>query len=401
MPLGGYCLDITRPVGHQGVGVADGAGMATTGLVAPPFLESQYCFQAAIVRGVGGIVSALSDVHCVTFCSVDDDDGDSICNEYDACLGDDATGDSDGDGVCDSDDECPGEDDFLESDGDGVPDCLDPCPADNPDDSDGDFVCDSDDVCLGDDATGDSDGDAICDSDDVCIGDDATGDSDGDTVCDSDDLCPGEDDLIDGDGDGTPDCYGLHLTIPFVGGNTAGGCSYNGQHAFKWDNLGTMPWKACLEAASARGAMLYSSNYSVTYGWSTHRNGANAMVSIWSSYSERAMTGNENCIVGRDPAATRDTDVLSETIVYDGDVWAYQDLGSMYYDQCATAASNAGAMIISPSVIGSGSYINYWVNSVHMCCTYEYLTGAASYGYDNVGGGARSSLKNCMIGHLK
>ena len=71
----------------------------------------------------------------------DDRDLDGVCDEDDACDGDDLAGDSDADGTCDD---------------------LDPCPGDALDDSDGDGSCDSDDLCIGDDDLGDDDGDGVC-----------------------------------------------------------------------------------------------------------------------------------------------------------------------------------------------------------------------------------------------
>jgi hypothetical protein len=163
-----------------------------------------------------------------------------------------------------------------------------------------------------------------------------------------------------------------------------------------------MDWKSCLYAASKRGAMLYSSIYSVPGGWNTHRNGSAAMVSNWTSYMEFDMLTAQSCIVGRDPAATRDTDVLTDRVHHDGDVWVFQDLGPTYYDLCATAASNAGAMIVSPSVVGSESYLDYWVSSMLMCNTYPYIDGPGSNAmFNNPEEWTRSGVKNCMIGHIE
>jgi hypothetical protein len=193
----------------------------------------------------------------------------------------------------------------------------------------------------------------------------------------------------------------IHLTQEFIGASTAGGCSYNGQHAFKYDNLGDMNWKSCMVAASERGAMVYSGAYSGSDGWSTHLNGTNAMTSRWNNYTERNVNESHPCIVGRDPVATQNDAPLANEVTYDGYVWEFEDLGLKHYDQCATAASNAGSMIISPSVIGSESYIGYWVNSVHMCNTYEYINSQNSYGYESVGSSVRSGLQKCMIGHIR
>ncbi len=50
---------------------------------------------------------------CDPRCPQGDADGDNVCDDVDACDGDDATGDDDGDGVCDDRDRCPGGPDVL------------------------------------------------------------------------------------------------------------------------------------------------------------------------------------------------------------------------------------------------------------------------------------------------
>ncbi len=195
---------------------------------------------------------------------------------------------------------------------------------------------------------------------------------------------------------------GVHGTVTFSGGSTAGGCSYGGAHAVQWINLGNMNWKACMQAASERSAMLFSSNYSVNDGWSSHRNGSYAMTSRWASYTQRLMSDSVPCIVGRPPGATRNDLVPASTSSFDGDTWVYEDLGQLYYDECALAAGNHGASIITPSVVGIGTGDNYWVNSVHMCNTYEWISGnGTSYTYANLGSNQRSPTKTCMIGYMQ
>ncbi|MEM1180464.1 MAG: hypothetical protein AAGM22_19120 [Acidobacteriota bacterium] len=71
-----------------------------------------------------------------------DADDDGVGDACDTCFGDDASGDSDGDSVCDNADACEGSDDALDADLDGVPDGCD--------------------LCLGDDASGDGDSDGFC-----------------------------------------------------------------------------------------------------------------------------------------------------------------------------------------------------------------------------------------------
>ena len=145
--LGGYCLDLSIPVGAAARGRVGADGTVNIPLVAPPYDDASHCYQAVIRRGVAGIDTALSNVVCVEYCPAEDADGDGICDEFDPCIGLDDL-DTDGDGRCDD---------------------SDPCPLD------------------------------------------AADDSDGDGVCDSDDLCPGDDDRIDEDGDGEPDCVAVEL----------------------------------------------------------------------------------------------------------------------------------------------------------------------------------------------
>jgi hypothetical protein len=128
------------------------------------------------------------------------DCGDPDCAPAEVC----ACEDSDGDEVCDQDDACPGEDDRIDPDQDGLPSGCDVCPDDPLNDSDGDTVCDSMDVCLPGDDLVDHDGDGTPTDCDPCPFD-LLDDSDGDGVCDSVDECPGGDDSIDLDDNGVPD----------------------------------------------------------------------------------------------------------------------------------------------------------------------------------------------------
>ena len=78
-------------------------------------------------------------------------------------------------------------------------------------------------------------------------------------------------------------------------------------------------------------------------------------------------------------------------------VWFYQDMGSMYYDQCQNAAATRGASIITPYTVGlTGD--NYWLTSTHQCNTYEYIYNSGySMGNENVGSGVRSSPRSEFI----
>ncbi|MFT5582967.1 MAG: hypothetical protein ACI9VR_000544, partial [Cognaticolwellia sp.] len=113
-----------------------------------------------------------------TGCACDDTDIDGVCDELDACEGDDDA-DADDDGVCDALDLCDGDDASSDSDGDGI--------------------CDDQDLCDGGDASGDTDADGTCD--------DTDDDDDNDTVSDGDDIAPLDATLCqDLDADTCDDC---------------------------------------------------------------------------------------------------------------------------------------------------------------------------------------------------
>ena len=149
-----------------------------------------------------------------------DSDNDSIPDDCDICVGDDATGDTDGDGICDDIDNCvfiinPDQADCdndnegdvceLDTDEDSIPDACDICEGnDAAGDTDGDGICDDIDNCValvnpdqadcdndnqGDICEVDTDGDSVPDACDICEGNDAAGDTDGDGICDDIDNC--------------------------------------------------------------------------------------------------------------------------------------------------------------------------------------------------------------------
>ena len=137
------------------------------------------------------------------------------------------------------------------------------------------------------------------------------------------------------------------------------------------------------------GAMMTAGAYSVENGWYGHRRGDQAMTGAWSTYREQSIAQATNCVLGRDHRSNRNDQPLDSEITYDGHVWRYQDYGSVHFDQCMQYASDAGAIIITPYTIGQQGD-NYWVHSVHMCCTYEWITNnGTNFAYDNVGGGQR------------
>jgi hypothetical protein len=146
--------------------------------------------------------------------------------------------------------------------------------------------------------------------------------------------------------------------------------------------------------------MMTAGAYSVENGWYGHRRGDQAMTGAWSTYREQSIAQATNCVLGRDHRSNRNDQPLDSEITYDGHVWRYQDYGSVHFDQCMQYASDAGAIIITPYTIGQQGD-NYWVHSVHMCCTYEWITNnGTNFAYDNVGGGQRSSSRNCMVGYI-
>jgi len=131
------------------------------------------------------------DVLCTPTNACDDGDACTIGETYDNacnCIGG-TIQDSDGDGVCDADDACAGSDDTADADGDGTPDGCDSC-----DSTTANTPCDDNNNCTTNDVT-----DANCN----CVGTVADADSDG--VCDANDVCANGDDNVDTDNDGTPD----------------------------------------------------------------------------------------------------------------------------------------------------------------------------------------------------
>ena len=97
--------------------------------------------------------------------------------------------------------------------------------------------------------------------------------------------------------------------------------------------------------------------------------------------------------------ATSNNAPLANVVSYDGQTWHYQDYGNLYYDQCQAIASNAGAQIITPYTLGMNGD-NYWINSVHMCNTYEYIgCNGTCFSYDNLGSYQRSSVQRCLVGY--
>ena len=142
----------------------------------------------------------------------------------------------------------------------------------------------------------------------------------------------------------------IHLTLPWSGYSTgSGGCTYSGG-VIQYMNAGSMTWKNCIYAASQRGAMLFGSVYTTMPAWGAHRlSGVAEYVSSWSVYSSLSIFSSGTCLLGRDPnAGLTNNQIPSSTITYENDVWFYQDMGALYYDQCQNAAGVRGASIITP-----------------------------------------------------
>ena len=115
-------------------------------------------------------------------------------------------------------------------------------------------------------------------------------------------------------------------------------------------NVGIMTWKNCIYSASSYGAMPFGSVYTTMPAWGAHRLGGVAeFISSWSIYATLPIVSLGECMLARDPNAGATNNLIpTNTITYENDLWLYQDMGLMYYDQCQTAASVRGASIITP-----------------------------------------------------
>ena len=141
----------------------------------------------------------------------------------------------------------------------------------------------------------------------------------------------------------------IHLTTTWPGSiSTASGCTYSAG-VNQYLNAGYMTWKACIYAASNYGAMLFGTQY-YSWGWGAHRLNTNAeYVVSWPTYSTQPIYTPGTCVLARDPNSGSTNNLIpSSTTTYENDVWFYQDMGSLYYDQCQTAAGLHGASIITP-----------------------------------------------------
>ena len=115
-------------------------------------------------------------------------------------------------------------------------------------------------------------------------------------------------------------------------------------------------------SASEFGAMPFGNVYTALPAWGGHRlNTVAEYVSTWYSYASLGIYSAGVCILARDPTAGGVNNLIpSSTITYENDVWFYQDMGSLYYDQCQNIASSHGASIITPVHTLSFSFLlNY------------------------------------------
>ncbi|MEZ4390696.1 MAG: MXAN_6577-like cysteine-rich protein [Polyangiales bacterium] len=182
----------------------------------------------------------------------------------------------------------------------------------------------------------------------------------------------------------------------------SGGCSYATAHRHYYRNLGNMTYANCLRAASRVGGMLAPSTYTTpNVGWYGHRRGTVAMTGRWSTYQTSSVTSSVACVVARDARSTTRDAALTDTVVYDGQTWRFQDFGPRYYDECQLLASNSGASIITPHTIGRTASYAYWVHQIHLCNVYAYVNSAGTgFSYNNYGSGQRSSQQRCMVGYV-
>ncbi|MFT4622643.1 MAG: hypothetical protein ACI8PZ_001299 [Myxococcota bacterium] len=124
-PVGGACLGLLGPVKRLVTMYADIDGNATLALPVPAdgdLAGREVCFQAAAVRGPGGVSSDLSEVVCTILDR--DDDRDGLSNREELELGTDPLNpDTDGDGRLDGADCAPLDpalDEFCPGDVDAV-----------------------------------------------------------------------------------------------------------------------------------------------------------------------------------------------------------------------------------------------------------------------------------------
>eukprot|EP01116_Phalansterium_solitarium_P017750 TRINITY_DN4450_c2_g1_i3.p1 TRINITY_DN4450_c2_g1~~TRINITY_DN4450_c2_g1_i3.p1 ORF type:complete len:187 (-),score=22.90 TRINITY_DN4450_c2_g1_i3:310-870(-) len=183
---------------------------------------------------------------------------------------------------------------------------------------------------------------------------------------------------------------------------TTGTCSYNNTQVF-WKNIGSMDWRTCIRLASKYGAGLGPSDLTVTFGWRAHRYDTNAATyGPPTSYSTASIQSPGQCVLVRDSRYTQNDNAaqLSDTVVFDGQTWHYQDYGDQYADECDRLAAKAGAMIITPWTIGLTPTGLLWRMRSMGCNEYAYMTSAITGAVESVSSGGRSSMLPCMVGYV-
>ena len=143
----------------------------------------------------------------------------------------------------------------------------------------------------------------------------------------------------------------IHLVFSWSGySSSSGSCTFNSGGVVQYMIAGSsMSWKNCIYTASEYGAMLYGSQYT-GWGWGAHRlNSVAEYVTSWPTYATRSISSLGTCVLARDPlAGSVNNRIPANSILYENDIWYYQDMGSMFYDQCQTTAGLYGASIITP-----------------------------------------------------
>ncbi len=166
-PTAPFCFNLYDPATYLGRATATLPGTATWTVSMPPGVTAATGTLQAVAMLSGGRLAFTEAAERPVITSNGDEDGDGISNADELAAGSDpfagCMADADGDGVCDPFDQCEGDDATG--------------------DTDRDNVCDDLDMCDGDDATGNTDHDGVCDDIDLCVGNDTTGDPDGDGVC--------------------------------------------------------------------------------------------------------------------------------------------------------------------------------------------------------------------------
>jgi hypothetical protein len=201
----------------------------------------------------------------------------------------------------------------------------------------------------------------------------------------------------------------IHNTVAWMPQSTYnGGCSNGAQANYPWLDLGAMNWKSCMMEASKRGAMVQepvSGNWSYS-GWYGHRKGASAMVGDlygwdWTSFYLYNINSNYRCLLMRDPNSGNDrsSQALANIVNYDGNIWHYQDFGSVSWGACQTYAGKSGGSIITPFTVGLVGD-NYFYGIKHTCCEFAFSQCNGQCMSYNESCDLNGGNHPCMIGYM-